>query len=108
MRGFLASRLFGCSLATDGKLTWTGFGGVLRGVRRCSTLNGGRDLGTRYDIGTWRIMPEGHVCRRWHVRDSQRERCYTGYREGEIFELYVKDRLGKEVYRRVPGNPEGY
>jgi hypothetical protein len=39
---------------------------------------------------------------------SQREHCFAVYREGETFELELKDRFAKEVYRRVLGNPEGY
>jgi hypothetical protein len=27
---------------------------------------------------------------------------------GETFEFSVPDRWGTELYRRVPGNPEGY
>ena len=76
--------------------------------RLYGTLKGERDFGTQYDVGTWQVTSDGHLCWRWHVRDSGRERCYTVYQEGETFELYVKDRLGKEVYRREPGNPEGY
>jgi hypothetical protein len=30
------------------------------------------------------------------------------YREGETFAFSRNDRLDKGVYRRVPGNPEGY
>ncbi|MGH8072305.1 MAG: hypothetical protein ACRERE_45145 [Candidatus Entotheonellia bacterium] len=30
------------------------------------------------------------------------------HQEGQTFELYRKDRLDKAVYKRVPGNPEGY
>ena len=77
--------------------------GVLYG-----TFKGASDGGTWHDIGRWHITPDGHFCSRWHAWDSRRERCDTVYREGETFEPYVKDRLGKEVYRRVPGNPEGY
>ena len=72
-------------------------GGVLYGTRK-------DDL----DVGTWRITPDGHYCRQWHVWDGQRQRCYTVFREGERFELYVQERWGKVVLRRVPGNPEGY
>ena len=62
----------------------------------------------RHDVGTWHITADGHFCRTWHVWDGQRERCFAVYREGETFELELQDRFAKEVYRRVPGNPEGY
>jgi hypothetical protein len=60
------------------------------------------------DVGTWHITPDGQFCRTWHVWDVRRERCYTVYREGEVFELYMQDRWGKVVLRRASGNPEGY
>ena len=68
-----------------------------------------------HDVGRWHITPEGQFCRTWHVWDNRRERCYTlnlslpvMYRGGETFEFSVTDRWGTELYRRVPGNPEGY
>lgn len=60
------------------------------------------------DVGTWCITPDDHFYYTWHAWDGRRERCAIVYREAETFELYAKDRFGKEVYRRVPGNPEGY
>jgi hypothetical protein len=66
------------------------------------------DGGTEHDVGRWHITPEGQFCHTWHVWDRRRERCFAVYREGETFELYPQDRLGKDEYRRVPGNPEGY
>jgi hypothetical protein len=72
------------------------------------TFKVGPDVGTDHDIGPWHITPDGHFCYRWSVGDGGRERCFAVYREGETLELYPKDRLGKEMFRRVPGNPEGY
>jgi hypothetical protein len=72
------------------------------------TLKGGPDRGMWDDVGKWQITPDGQLCWTWQVRYSGRERCYRVYQEGETFELFVTDRLDKEVYRRVPGNPEGY
>ena len=66
------------------------------------------DAGAEHDVGTWHITPDGHFCNTWHVWRSRRERCFAVYREGETFELYPQDRLGKDAYRRVLGNPEGY
>jgi hypothetical protein len=61
------------------------------------------------DVGTWRITPEGQWCGTWRWWDNRRERCHLVYREGETFELYVKDRFSeKGTLRRVRGNPEGY
>jgi hypothetical protein len=80
-----------------------------------STFTGRPDGRTSYDVGRWHITPEGQFCRTWHVWDHRRERCYTlkvslpiMYRGDEIFEFAVTDRWGTEIYRRVPGNPEGY
>jgi hypothetical protein len=58
------------------------------------------------DVGKWHITADGRFCRAWW--DGQRERCYTVYREGESFELYLQDRWGKLLVKRVRGNPEGY
>jgi len=33
---------------------------------------------------------------------------YAAYREDETFAFSPYDRFADEVYRRVPGNPEGY
>ena len=66
------------------------------------------DLGTEHDVGRWRITPDGQFCRQWHVWGSQREHCFAVYRQGETFELELQGRFAREVYRRVPGNPEGY
>jgi hypothetical protein len=79
------------------------------------TFKAGPNLGTADDVGRWHITPDGQFCRTWHVWDNRWERCYTisldwpiMYRGGESFELSVTDRWGTEMYRRVPGNPEGY
>jgi Beta-lactamase len=77
--------------------------GVLYGIWKLEP-----DLDIRHDVGRWHITSDGHFCSQWHVWDSQRERCSAVYREGETFALELKDRFAKEVYRRVPGNPEGY
>lgn len=70
------------------------------------TLTGVPEVGTWHDAGRWRITPDGHFCSRgWN---DQREGCVAVYREGETFELHPTDGLGKMVFRRVPGNPEGY
>jgi Beta-lactamase len=73
------------------------------------------DGGTEHDVGRWHITPEGQFCRTWHVWDHRHERCYTlhlslpvMYRGGESFEFAVTDRWETELYRRVPGNAEGY
>jgi hypothetical protein len=72
---------------------------------------GGMLYGTREEeiaVGTWHITPDGHFCGQWHVWDRRRERCFVVYWEGETFQLSPKDRVGKEMFGRVPGNPEGY
>jgi hypothetical protein len=73
------------------------------------------DGGTEHAVGRWHITPEGQFCRTWHVWDHRRERCYTLHvslpvmsQGGETFDFAVTDRWGTELYRRVPGNPEGY
>jgi hypothetical protein len=62
----------------------------------------------KHDVGRWRITPDGEFCSQWHVWGNQREQCSAVYREGEIFTLERQGRFDREVYRRVPGNPEGY
>jgi hypothetical protein len=68
----------------------------------------GPDGSVSDDAGRWHIMPDGQFCRTWHVWDGQRERCFAVYREGETFAFSQQDRFTEGVYRRVPGNPEGY
>jgi hypothetical protein len=68
----------------------------------------GPDGSVADDVGRWRITSDGQFCRTWHVWNSRHERCVMGYREGESFEFSLHDRFAKEVYRRTPGNPEGY
>jgi hypothetical protein len=70
---------------------------------------------TEHDVGRWHIAPEGQFCRTWHVWDHRRERCYTLHisrpvldQGGETFTFAVTDRWGTALFRRVPGNPEGY
>lgn len=70
------------------------------------TLDGGPEVGVWHDAGRWRITPDGQFCTQgWNDR---REGCAVVYREGETFELYPTEGLGKLVFRRAPGNPEGY
>jgi hypothetical protein len=66
------------------------------------------DGSVSYDVGRWHITSDGKFCRVWHVWGGRRERCSTVYREGESFAFSRQDRFAEEVYRRVPGNPEGY
>jgi hypothetical protein len=49
-------------------------------------------VGTRVDVGRWRITPAGLYCRTWNVTDGGRERCYHVYRDGETFDFLVNDR----------------
>jgi len=41
-------------------------------------------VGTRVDVGRWRITPAGLYCCTWDVTDGGRERCYHVDRDGEI------------------------
>jgi hypothetical protein len=75
---------------------------------RYGTVKAECDLGTWHDVGRWHITADGQFCSQWHTCDGLRERYLAVYREGETFELKLKDRFAKEVYRRVLGNPEGY
>jgi hypothetical protein len=66
-------------------------------------------------VGRWRITPEGQFCRTWHAWDHRRQRCYTLQvtppalsQGGDTFAFAVTDRWDSALYRRVPGNPEGY
>jgi hypothetical protein len=68
-----------------------------------------------HDVGGWRITPEGQFCRTWHAWDHRRERCYTlqvtppGLSQGgDTFAFAGTDRWDSALYRRIPGNPEGY
>lgn len=60
-------------------------------------------VGSRVDIGRWRITPEGLYCRKWNVADGGRERCHHVYRDGEIFGFQVDDRWTVLRWRRTPG-----
>jgi len=72
-------------------------------------------IGPEYDVGRWHITrPRGCFAARGKcgttdgnaaIPCTSRSRSCTG---GETFELYPRDCLGKDVYRRVLGNPEGY
>ncbi len=64
--------------------------------------------GDDIDVGWWRITPDGSYCRAWNVFDGRRERCFAVYRDGETFDLQVRDRWGTVSLRRNAGNPERY
>jgi hypothetical protein len=49
-------------------------------------------------VGTWEISSEGRLCRRWHVWDHGRARCYVVYRKVE-----VPERFTRVVARPHPG-----
>jgi Beta-lactamase len=66
------------------------------------------DGGKERDIGRWHIVSDRYFCWQWHAWDGRREGCATMSREGETFIFSPKDRFETEVFRRVPGNPEGY
>jgi hypothetical protein len=72
------------------------------------TLTSGPDGGAEHDTGTWHITADGRFCNSWNVCNGWREGCFAVYREGETFELSRNDRFVKKVFRRMPGNPEGY
>jgi len=42
------------------------------------------------------------------VFDGRRERCFVVNRDGETFDLQVRDRWGTVSLRRTAGNPEHY
>ena len=60
-------------------------------------------VGTRVDLGRWRITPAGLYCRTWNVTDGGRERCYHVYRDGETFDFYVNDRWTVLRWTRTHG-----
>jgi hypothetical protein len=62
-------------------------------------------LGTRVDLGRWRITPEGLYCRTWNVLDGGRERCHHVYRDGETFDFHVNDRWTVLHWTRTRGRP---
>jgi hypothetical protein len=62
-------------------------------------------VGTRVDVGRWRISPAGLYCRTWNVTDGGRERCYHVYRDGESFDFHVSDRWTVLRWTRTPGRP---
>ena len=62
-------------------------------------------VGTRVDVGRWRITPAGLYCRTWYVTDGGRERCYHVYRDGENFDFHVNDRWTVLRWTRTPGRP---
>jgi hypothetical protein len=62
-------------------------------------------VGTRVDVGRWRITPDGLYCRVWTVADDGRERCHQVYRDGETFTFHVHDRWTVFRWRRTGGRP---
>jgi Beta-lactamase len=66
------------------------------------------DGGKEHDIGRWYIVSDRYFCWKWHAWDGRREGCATMSRERETFVFSPKDRFETEVFRRVPGNPQGY
>jgi hypothetical protein len=56
-----------------------------------------------FDVGRWRITPEGLYCRAWNVADRGRDRCYGVRRDGETFSLYVHDRWTMVRLQRIRG-----
>src|SRR5262249_53640211 len=62
-------------------------------------------LGTRVDVGRWRLTPAGLYCRKWNVSDGGRERCYHVYRDGENFDFHVNDRWTAVRCSRTRGQP---
>jgi hypothetical protein len=86
----------------DGHLTmFVSANGVLYG-----TFKGGPDGSTEHDVGRWHITADGQFC--WHMWGGRLAGCAAVYREGETFEFSPQDRFVREMYRRQPGNPEGY
>ncbi|HEV2054337.1 MAG TPA: serine hydrolase domain-containing protein [Methylomirabilota bacterium] len=65
-------------------------------------------LGSGFDIGRWRITPEGLYCRTWNVTDGGRKRCYRVYREAETFTLHVHDRFGVVKLTRARGKSQEF
>jgi len=61
--------------------------------------------GDDIDVGWWRITPDDSYCRAWNVFDGRRERCFVVNRDGETFDLQVRDRWGTVSLRRTAGNP---
>jgi CubicO group peptidase (beta-lactamase class C family) len=62
-------------------------------------------VGTRVDVGRWRITAEGLYCRTWNVADGGRERCHRVYRDGESFDFHVNDRWTVLRWARTRGRP---
>ena len=62
-------------------------------------------VGTRVDLGRWRITPAGLYCRTWNVADGGRERCHHVYRDGETFDFHVNDRWTVLRWTRTRGRP---
>ncbi len=65
-------------------------------------------VGTRADIGRWRITPAGLYCRTWNVGDGGRERCHHVYRDGETFAFDVNDRWTVLRWTRTRGRAAGF
>jgi hypothetical protein len=77
------------------------------GRQRLFFAAGGRLYGAsgkEVDVGSWEISSEGRLCRRWHVWDHGRARCYVVYRKDDGFELELPDRFTRFVARPHPGS----
>jgi hypothetical protein len=92
---------------TEGDLATEIGGHVLAvGEQRLFFAAGGRlygSSGKEVDVGTWEIQPEARLCRRWHVWDHGRTRCYVAYRQDDAFELELPGRFARFVARHAPG-----
>lgn len=92
---------------TEGELATEIVGHVLAvGPQRLFFAAGGRLYGAsgkEVDVGSWEISSEGRLCRRWHVWDHGRARCYVVYRRDDGFELDVPERFTRFVARPHPG-----
>jgi hypothetical protein len=65
-------------------------------------------VGTRVDLGRWRITPTGLYCRTWNVTDGGRERCYHVFRDSENFEFHVNDRWTVLRWTRTRGRTANF
>jgi len=75
------------------------------GVRAFIAPDGGLYIavGTKVDVGRWRITPAGLYCTSWNVSDGGRERCCHVYRDGETFQFHVSDRWTVQRLTRTHG-----
>jgi hypothetical protein len=54
------------------------------------------------DVGTWRIAPDGRLCRTWHVSDGRRERCVVVRPTADGWQLDNPDRFTRVLLKRAP------